>query len=106
MRTVASLDATTLRIDRWLWHARIYKTRSLAAEMVSRGRVRLNGRRLTKPGHAIRAGDVLTIPRDNGVSIFRVVALGTRRGPAAEGAALYTDLDAAGSVLERPGKLG
>ncbi|MEX0283688.1 MAG: RNA-binding S4 domain-containing protein [Paracoccaceae bacterium] len=81
-----------LRIDKWLWHARFFKTRSLAARQVSDGHVRLNGNRVQKTSQAVMADDVLTFPQARAIRVVRVVALGTRRGPAEEAQALYEDL--------------
>ncbi|MFP4328059.1 MAG: RNA-binding S4 domain-containing protein [Paracoccaceae bacterium] len=82
-----------LRLDKWLWQARFFKTRSLAARQVSEGRCRVNGTRVTKPAHAVGPGDVLTFAQAREVRVIRVVALGVRRGPAEEARALYHDLD-------------
>jgi ribosomal 50S subunit-recycling heat shock protein len=75
-----------------LWHARFFKTRALAADIVSRGRLRRNGARITKPGTAVMPGDTLTFPQGTQIRVVRIVATGTRRGPAAEAQALYHDL--------------
>jgi ribosome-associated heat shock protein Hsp15 len=82
-----------LRIDKWLWHARFFKTRTLAAAEVSAGRVRLNSARVQKPAQLVMPGDVLTFSKGRDVRVIRVEALGTRRGPAPEAQALYSDLD-------------
>ncbi len=82
----------TLRLDKWLWQARFFKTRTLAAKMVSLGRVRVNAQRVTKPATAIKIGDGLTFPQGDEVRIIEIVALGVRRGPASEAQALYSDL--------------
>lgn len=84
------------RIDRWLWHARLVRTRSDAAALVSGGHVRINGTRETAPGHAVKAGDVLTVTLRGGVRVLRVAAFVERRGGAAEAQALYVDLDLQG----------
>ncbi|MFU1477103.1 RNA-binding S4 domain-containing protein [Roseovarius sp. C7] len=81
-----------LRLDKWLWHARLFKTRGLAAQMVERGKVRLNSRRVTKPAQAVRTGDVLTVTLPGGVRVLRVEALGERRGPAPEAQQLYEEI--------------
>ena len=60
------------RIDKWLWHARIVKTRSAAAGLVSGGRVRINGGRVVAPGHAVKIGDVVTSALDGRVCVWRV----------------------------------
>lgn len=85
-------DATRLRIDKWLWMARFYKTRGLATEMVAGGKVRLNGQRITKPAREIGPGDVLTVPQGDRIRVVRVLGLPDRRGPATEAQVLYEDL--------------
>jgi ribosome-associated heat shock protein Hsp15 len=82
----------TLRLDRWLWHARFFRTRSLAARAVADTGVRVNAVRTDKPGRAVAPGDVLTFTQAGRVRVVRVVAPGARRGPPAEAAALYEDL--------------
>ena len=82
-----------LRVDKWLWHARFFKTRSLAAKVVSEGKLRVNGQPISKPAYAVTPEDVLTFPQAKEVRIIKIVALGERRGPAPEAQALYTDLD-------------
>ena len=81
-----------LRLDKWLWHARFARTRSLAARLVTETGVRINGQRTGKPAAQVRAGDVLTFALGAGVRVVRVQALGVRRGPAPEAQALYEDL--------------
>ncbi len=81
-----------LRIDKWLWHARVMKTRSLAARLVADGHVRLNGTRTDTPAKPVKVGDVLTIALERTVRVYRVLALGERRGPASEAQTLYEDL--------------
>lgn len=81
-----------LRLDKWLWHARFFKTRSLAAASIDAGDVRMNGNRTEKRSHMVCAGDVLTFALGEAVRVIRIEALGTRRGPAPEAQALYTDL--------------
>jgi ribosome-associated heat shock protein Hsp15 len=82
------------RIDKWLWHARIVRSRSDAAALVSTGHVRLNGLRETSPGHNVKAGDVLTISLNAGVRLLKVVAFAERRGDAQTAHTLYEDLQA------------
>ena len=82
-----------LRLDKWLWYARFFKSRTLAAEAVSGGRVRVNRQPVRKPGHGVKAGDVLTFVQGRQVRVIEVLALGSRRGPAPEARALYSDLD-------------
>ena len=92
--------AARLRLDKWLWQARFFKTRAEAAELVGKGRVRVNGQRQPKPGHGIAVGDVLTFPQGEGTRLIRIAALGSRRGPFSEAQTLYIDMDAAPSTLE------
>jgi ribosome-associated heat shock protein Hsp15 len=73
-----------LRIDKWLWHARFFKSRSLAQRLCGGGRVRVNGNRVTKAHAMIRPGDILTFPMGPHVRVVRVAVLGVRRGPAVE----------------------
>ena len=82
-----------LRIDKWLWHARFFKTRSLAAKVVSGGKLRVNGQPISKPAYMVSALDVLTFPQADTVRVIKVLALGERRGPAPEAQQLYEDLD-------------
>lgn len=83
------------RLDKWLWHARVVKTRVDAADLVSRGRVRLNGARQTSPGHGVKLLDVLTIALDGRVRVLKVTGFAERRGDARAAIALYDDLQAA-----------
>ena len=81
----------TLRIDRWIWAARFFKTRTSAAAAVSGGKVHLNGQR-TKPAKAVRPGDRLDIRRGDNRWELTVLATATRRGPATEARTLYEEL--------------
>jgi ribosome-associated heat shock protein Hsp15 len=81
-----------LRLDKWLWQARFFKTRALAAHLVGKGRLRVNQTIVTKSHHRVRPGDVLTFPQGRIVRVVRVVGLGVRRGPASEAHTLYEDL--------------
>jgi ribosome-associated heat shock protein Hsp15 len=83
----------TLRLDKWLWHARFARTRSLAAKLVAGARVRINGNPTEKAHHAVRPGDVLTFPLGPHIRVIKVLALGIRRGPAPEARLLYEDLE-------------
>lgn len=82
------------RLDKWLWFARVVKTRALAAKLVTAGHVRLNGARAAGPDKPVRPGDVLTIALERQVRVLRVVAPGERRGPYEEARRLYDDLTA------------
>lgn len=87
-----------VRLDKWLWAARFFKTRSLATDAVDTGRVRLDGDRI-KPARAVKAGDKLTI--DNGSDAWEVVVLGIsdKRGAAPVARALYEETEA--SIVKR-----
>ena len=80
------------RIDKWLWHARIVRTRTSAAALVSSGHVRVNSARIDAPSRAVKAGDVLTIALDARVRVLKVVSFAERRGAAPETAGLYEDI--------------
>lgn len=80
------------RIDKWLWHSRVIRTRADAAALVSKGHVRVNGVRQSAPGHALKAGDVLTIALDARVRVLKVIGFSERRGDAQAALALYEDL--------------
>lgn len=80
------------RIDRWLWHARLVRTRGAAAALAGAGYIRVNGARIEAPGRMVRAGDVITVALDRGVRVLKVKGFAERRGPAGTGAALYEDL--------------
>lgn len=88
----AADGADDLRLDKWLFYARLFKSRGLAAERIEAGGVRLNGQPCRKPGRAIRPGDMLTVSAFGQVRSVQVLALGTRRGPATEAQALYREL--------------
>jgi ribosome-associated heat shock protein Hsp15 len=79
----------SLRIDKWLWHARFCKTRAIAQEKAVQGQIRLNGQRVEKSSASVRVGDVMTLPAGGKVVSLRVLALGLRRGPASEARSLY-----------------
>ena len=83
----------TLRVDKWLWQARFFKTRALAADLAESGHLRINGQPTRKPGAGVGAGDVLTFPQGARIRVIRILALGERRGPATEAQTLYLDLD-------------
>src|SRR5262249_372556 len=89
----ASLGGASLRLDKWLWFARFVKSRSLASKLVEQGRMRVNGTPTAKAHYAVRTGDVLTFALGPHIRVIKIVALGTRRGPAPEAQQLYDDLD-------------
>ena len=82
-----------MRVDKWLWAARFFKTRSLAAEAIGAGHVSVNGER-AKPAKVLRAGDAVEIRRPPFVHAVVVKGLADRRGPAAEAQALYEESEA------------
>ena len=79
------------RLDKWLWHARFFKTRTLAARVVSEGKVRVDGAPVSKPARQISPGVTLTFSKDDRVRVIHVLGIGDRRGPAPEAQALYDD---------------
>ena len=81
------------RLDKWLFHARFYRTRPLAQAATAAGRVRLNGIRVEKPGHALKPGDVLTLGKGGQVIAVKVLGVAERRGPASVARTLYEVLD-------------
>ncbi|MGJ8621461.1 MAG: RNA-binding S4 domain-containing protein [Yoonia sp.] len=82
----------TIRLDKWLWHARFFKSRSIAASVVTGGKVRVDGQPVSKPARAVGPGDVLTFIQATETRVVRVVGCGERRGPAPEAQTLYEDL--------------
>lgn len=82
----------TMRLDKWLWQARFFKTRGLATKSVQEGGVRLNAARVAKPAHPVSPGDTLTFIQGGRVRVVRILSTGRRRGPAVEAQALYDDL--------------
>src|SRR5580698_5135778 len=78
------------RLDKWLWHTRFYKTRSLATAAINGGKVHLNAERV-KPAHRVRIGDRLSLSLQGIVAEFEVLGLPLRRGPAAEAQAHYLE---------------
>ena len=81
-----------IRLDTWLWYARFYKSRSLAAKAIIGGKLRVNSNKIIKPASKVKINDVLTINHVNLVKIIKVLSLGARRGPASEAQKLYSDL--------------
>ena len=80
------------RIDRWLWHARLVRTRGDAAALADAGYVRVNGARIAAPSRQVRTGDVVTVALDRRVRVLKVRGFVERRGPAATAQSLYEDL--------------
>ena len=86
----------TQRLDKWLWFARFFKSRTLAAKLCAEERIRVNRVLIAKAHQPVRVGDVLTFPQGRQIRVVRVLATGTRRGPAEEARTLYEDLDPPG----------
>jgi ribosome-associated heat shock protein Hsp15 len=86
------VNEPSLRLDKWLWHARFCRTRTLAAKLAAAGKVRIAGSAVFKAHHAVKPGDVLTFPQGPHIRTVKVLALGERRGPAPEARLLYDDL--------------
>jgi len=84
------------RIDKWLWHARVVRTRSAAAALAATGHVRVNGQRIDAASRAVRPGDVITVALDRTVRVMKVMGFCERRGGADVARALYEDLGPAG----------
>lgn len=85
-------DTKALRLDKWLWYARFFKTRNIATRLIASGKLRLNGEVMSKPHRAAIVGQVLTFVQQNDVRVIEIAALGHRRGPATEAVTLYNDL--------------
>jgi ribosome-associated heat shock protein Hsp15 len=81
-----------MRIDRFLFFIRLVKSRTLAQGVIEAGHVRIDGRRVEKPSDEVRAGSVVALPLHGHVRILRVLALPSRRGPAAEARACYEEV--------------
>jgi ribosome-associated heat shock protein Hsp15 len=95
----APAAAAEQRIDKWLWCARFFKSRTLAAKACHDGRIRVSGQASAKAHQAVRVGDVLTFPLGPNIRVVRVMALAMRRGPPAEARSLYQELAPSGSAL-------
>jgi ribosome-associated heat shock protein Hsp15 len=91
------------RLDKWLWFARVTKSRTLAATLVLEGKIRVNGERVAKPAHTLKAGDAVTIAMRQRVRILRVKGFGLRRGSAAIAAELFEDLSPAPVKVDQAG---
>ena len=86
------MDAARQRIDKWLFFARVVKSRSLAAKLAVAGRVRINRDKASQASDLVKPGDVLTITLDRRILVYKVVDAGKRRGPAEEARTLYKDM--------------
>jgi len=99
--TQAASDGSQ-RLDKWLWFARIAKSRTLAAQLVQDGKVRINRAKVSKPAQTVRCDDVLTIVVRGNIQVLKVLAPGVRRGPPAEARLLYEVLTSAASDKPDP----
>lgn len=95
-----SSPEATQRLDKWLWCARFFKSRTLANKMVGSGKLRLSEKVISKAHQVVRSGDILTFPQGPHIRVVKVLATATRRGPAPEAQLLYEDL----SPIEKSGK--
>ena len=89
-RGIAPLERQ--RIDKWLWHARVVRTRSAAAALVDGGMVRVNNERVEQPSRPVRRNDVITVALDRSVRILKVIGYAERRGSATVARGLFEDL--------------
>ena len=87
------IASAQIRLDKWLWYARFFKTRSLATKLISSGKLRINGEVTSKPHRQAQIGQVLTFAQGPYIRVIQVDEIGKCRGPAAKAAMLYTDLD-------------
>ena len=88
------------RLDKWLWFARLTKSRTLAQKLILSGRVRVNRQKADGAADPVKPDDVLTVALDSGVRVLRVLAAGARRGPPTEARLLYADLTPPGEAAE------
>lgn len=100
-----ALPRGSQRLDKWLWFARVAKTRTLAAALVTEGRIRVNKVKSGKPSQALKPGDVVTATVRSHVRILKVVEIGVRRGPPAEAQRLFEELTPARLATKAPGDL-
>lgn len=94
-------NVPAIRLDKWLWHARFFKTRTICTKLANSGSLRLNSKPVRRAAQLIQPGDTLTFARGREILLVRVLAIGTRRGPAAEAALLYQDLSDA-TATQKP----
>jgi ribosome-associated heat shock protein Hsp15 len=86
-------SAASQRLDKWLWHARVVRTRTSASKLIEGGLVRVNSARTVQPAHLVKAGDVLTVALDARVRVLRIDGVAPRRGDATAARALYAELN-------------
>lgn len=90
--TATTEQGGKVRLDKWLWYARVYKSRSIAQTEIKAGKIRVNSVKTGTPSRTVVPGDVMTITKPRQVLILKMVACGVRRGPASEAQQLYEDL--------------
>ncbi len=91
----------TQRIDKWLWHARFFKTRSLAQKQVATGKIRVDKEKISSPSRKILPGNILTITRQRDIKIIEIVEIADKRGPYKEAQLLYNDLSLPKPEIEK-----
>ena len=84
-----------IRVDKWLWHARFFKSRTLAGKFCQANQLSVNDQKIGKANVLVGPGDVLTFPKGDAIKVVKIKAIGTRRGPASEAQALFDDLSPA-----------
>lgn len=94
------MSAPDLRLDKWLWYARFFKSRSTASRLCAASRLRIDGTLINKAHYKIKLGNVLTFPQGRLIRVVKVLALATRRGPAPEARLLYEDLTPPSSAAD------
>ena len=97
------MDLDRQRLDKWLWHARVVRTRTGAAALIEAGHVRVNGERTRSPSRTVRQGDVLTVALDRTVRVLKVAGFAERRGSADGARELFVDLNAGSDDAESVG---
>ncbi len=93
------------RIDKWLWHARVVRTRGAAASLADSGYVRVNGQRVRAASRVVHTGDVITVALTQTVRVLKVRGFAERRGPGGSGATLYEDLTQSSNEAARSAQL-
>ena len=90
--TASGKAGNAQRLDKWLWHGRVVKSRTLAAALIRDGYVRKNGTRVLDPAKKVQPGDVITIALERQVRVLKIIAVGDRRGPFSEAKELFEEL--------------
>ena len=104
-RSEPQLHEAHQRIDKWLWHARVVRTRAAAGALAASGLVRRNGTRVDAASRSVKVGDVLTIALDRGVRLLKVLRFAERRGDAGAARLLYEDLSSGAAAEGAPREL-